>query len=80
MPSHVTAAIQEPCLLSHNSPEHCLSGNVQMEAVSEQLQACIYCIPEDGLQSRAPMFLSQALGKLLKIQDCESNKESSEWV
>lgn len=35
MPSHVIAAIQERCLLSHNSPEHCLSGNVQVEAVSE---------------------------------------------
>lgn len=46
------------------------------QRMSLGLQACIYSIPEDGLS----MFLSQALGKLLKIQDCENNKESSEWA
>lgn len=46
---HVT--IQEHWLLSHSSSDHCPSGNVQMEAVSECVfgfEHCIYSIPEGG--------------------------------
>lgn len=39
-------------LLSHNSSDHCLTRDIQMEAASEHdfcLQACIYLIPEDDV-------------------------------